>query len=166
MHLRKRRALASSHPGYLLVEALVALLILALSSAFALPLLWDWQEERRIDLAAAEVASAIREAEMGARSGFAGSSASIITFYCGAESDGRVVYDTRSGTKLITPRGKLSPRIRAVGSLQVTFRKDSFAGSDGNSKYSMSLRSEDGKHERQIVVAMYTGRVRVVKTKG
>ncbi len=152
--------------GFLLVEALAVLLILGVAGAFSVPLLWDWQEERRIDLAAAELASAIREAEMEARSGSASNAASTIAFYCYADSDSRIIYETRRGTKLITPKGKLHPHITAGGRLYITFRKDSFAGSDNLSKYSMYLRTQDGKHERQIVVAMYTGRVRVVKTKG
>ena len=166
MHSKRRRALASSHPGFLLVEALVALLILALSGAFALPLLWDWQEERQLDMAAAELAGAIREAEMEARSGSTVISSTTLTFYCKTDTDGRIIYETRRSTSLVTPKGKFPPNISAGGTLKITFRKDSFAGSGTDSNYSMYLRTKDGKHERQIVVAMYTGRVRVVKTKG
>ncbi len=155
----------SSRPGFLLVEALLALLLLGLASAFAVPTIWDWQQERTIDMAAGELASAIREAEIEARSGSESNEASIITFYCNSDTDGRVKYETRRGAKIITPKGKLSQNIRASGSLQVTFRKDSFAGSEGNSKYSMSIKTRDGTYERQIVVAMYTGRVRIVKVK-
>ncbi len=166
MHSKKRWSFPHSSRGFLLAEALAALLILGLASAFAVPRVYDWQEERRLDLAAAELASAIREAEMEARSGNTSASAVTITFYCRSETDGRVIYETKRGTKIITPKGKLSPTIRAGGTLKITFRKDNFAGSDSYSKYSMYLRTKDGAHERQIVVAMYTGRVRVVKTKG
>lgn len=148
-----------------MVEALVTLLILGLAGAFALPTLWNWQEERELDMAAAELASAIREAEMEVRSGSTVSSSGTLTFYCNAESDGRVIYETKRGTKFITPKGKFGKNIVAGGNLKITFRKDTFAGSDSNSKYSMYLRTKDQKYERQIVVAMYTGRVRVVKTK-
>ncbi len=163
MDSKQPSASPHSSRGYLLLEALVTLLLFALASAFAMPTLWDWQEEKELDLAAGQLAAAIREAEIEARSGSSSIAASTITFYCSAESDGRVTYETRRATKLITPRGKLPPNIRAGGSLQITFRKDSFAGSDGKSKYSIVLRTKDSKYQRQIVVAMYTGRVRVVK---
>ena len=165
MDWKKQWASTRSLRGFLLAEALAVLLIVGLAGAFAVPMVWSWQEERQLDMAAGELASAIREAEMEARSGLETISASTITFYCSAESDGHVTYETRRGTKVITPKGKLNKNISAGGSLQITFRKDSFAGSDGNSKYSMYLRTKDGKYERQIVVAMYTGRVRIVKTK-
>ena len=44
------------------------LLIVSLGMAMAVPSLSDWQEERQLDLAAEELASAIREAETEARS--------------------------------------------------------------------------------------------------
>ena len=166
MHLKRRWALRHSLRGFLLAEALVVLLILGLASAFAVPVLWDWQEGRQLDMAAAELASAIREAEMEARGGSDGISSSVVTFYCNGESDGRVVYETKRGTKMITPKGKLHKNVVAGGSLKITFRKDTFAGTDVDSKYSMFLRTKDLKYEYQIIVAMYTGRVRVVKTKG
>ncbi len=43
------------------------------------------------------------------------------------------------------------------GRLYVVFRKDGFAGSEGNGKYTIRLRTKDGKHEKEITVAMYTG---------
>ncbi len=45
--------------------------------------------------------------------------------------------------------------------LNLTLRKDGYAGE--SSKYSMYLRTKDGKYARQIVVAAYTGRVRIVR---
>ena len=74
-------------------------------------------------------------------------------------------YLTRRGVKFIQPRGTLSANIRAGGRLYVVFRKDGFAGSEGNGKYTMRLRTKDGKHEKEIAVAMYTGRVRVTRIK-
>ena len=71
----------------------------------------------------------------------------------------------KRGVKFIQPRGTLSANIRAGGRLYVVFRKDGFAGSEGNGKYTMRLRTKDGKHEKEIAVAMYTGRVRVTRIK-
>ena len=130
-------------------------------------MLWDWQEERELDLAAEEVASAIREAEMLVKSGHEDvtMAATSVTFYCDEEA-GRVSYLTKRGVKFIQPRGTLSANIRAGGRLYVVFRKDGFAGSEGNDgRYTMHLRTKDGKHEKEIAVAMYTGRVRVKKIK-
>ena len=87
-----------------------------------------------------------------------------VTFYCDEEA-GRVSYLTKRGVKFIQPRGTLSANIRARGRLYVVFRKDGFAGSEGNGKYTMRLRTKDGKHEKEIAVAMYTGRVRVTRIK-
>lgn len=129
-------------------------------------MLWDWQEERELDLASEEVASAIREAQMLVKSGHEDiiMAAMSVTFYCDEEA-GRVSYLTKRGVKFIQPLGTLSANIRAGGRLYVVFRKDGFAGSEGNGKYTMRLRTKDGKHEKEIAVAMYTGRVRVTRIK-
>lgn len=145
---------------------LLVLFLFALASAAAVPMLYDWQEERELDLAAEEVASAIREAQMLVKSGHEDitMAAMSVTFYCDEEA-GRVSYLTKRGVKFIQPRGTLSANIRAGGRLYVVFRKDGFAGSEGNGKYTMRLRTKDGKHEKEIAVAMYTGRVRVTRIK-
>lgn len=112
-------------------------------------MLWDWQEERELDLASEEVASAIREAQMLVKSGHEDitMAAMSVTFYCDEEA-GRVSYLTKRGVKFIQPRGTLSANIRAGGRLYIVFRKDGFAGSEGNGKYTMRLRTKDGKHEK------------------
>lgn len=147
-------------------ELLLVLFLFALASAAAVPMLYDWQEERELDLASEEVASAIREAQMLVKSGHEDMTmaAMSVTFYCDEEA-GRVSYLTKRGVKFIQPRGTLSANIRAGGRLYVVFRKDGFAGSEGNGKYTMRLRTKDGKHEKEIAVAMYTGRVRVTRIK-
>lgn len=65
---RKRGLRFWRHRGFVLAEALIVLLIVSLGMAMAVPSLSDWQEERQLDLAAEELASAIREAETEARS--------------------------------------------------------------------------------------------------
>lgn len=156
----------SHRSGFLLSELLLVLFLFALASLAAVPMLWDWQEERELDLASEEVASAIREAQMLVKSGHEDitMAAMSVTFYCDEEA-GRVSYLTKRGVKFIQPRGTLSANIRAGGRLYVVFRKDGFAGSEGNGKYTMRLRTKDGKHEKEITVAMYTGRVRVTRIK-
>ena len=59
------------------------------------------------------------------------------------------------------PKGSFPENIRGTGNLNLTLRKDGYAGE--SSKYSMYLRTKDGKYARQIVVAAYTGRVRIVR---
>ena len=156
----------SHRSGFLLFELLLVLFLFALASAAAVPMLWDWQEERELDLASEEVASAIREAQMLVKSGHEDitMAAMSVTFYCDEEA-GSVSYLTKRGAKFIQPRGTLPANIRAGGRLYVVFRKDGFAGSEGNGKYTMRLRTKDGKHEKEITVAMYTGRVRVMRIK-
>ena len=57
---RKRGLRFWRHRGFVLAEALIVLLIVSLGMAMAVPSLSDWQEERQLDLAAEELASAIR----------------------------------------------------------------------------------------------------------
>ncbi|MDY5292310.1 MAG: hypothetical protein SPH49_00510, partial [Dialister sp.] len=111
MGCRKRwEWLSFSHrSGFLLFELLLVLFLFALASAAAVPMLYDWQEERELDLAAEEVASAIREAQMLVKSGHEDitMAAMSVTFYCDEEA-GRVSYLTKRGVKFIQPRGTLS----------------------------------------------------------
>lgn len=101
---------------------LLVLFLFALSSAAAVPMLYDWQEERELDLAAEEVASAIREAQMLVRSGHedATMAAMSVSFYCDEEA-GRVSYLTKRGVKFIQPRGTLPENIRAGGKVVCRF---------------------------------------------
>ena len=82
------------------------------------------------------------------------------TFFCAQDGD-HVSYFTRKGTTTIRPKGSFPENIRGTGNLNLTLRKDGYAGE--SSKYSMYLRTKDGKYARQIVVAAYTGRVRIVR---
>ena len=122
-------------------------------------MLWDWQEERELDLASEEVASAIREAQMMVKSGHEDitMAAMSVTFYCDEEAGACVVPHQARGEIHPAAGGRCLPISVHGGRLYVVFRKDGFAGSEGNGKYTMRLRTKDGKHEKEITVAMYTG---------
>ena len=113
--------------------------------AMAVPSLSDWQEERQLDLAAEELASAIREAETEARSETSryGNVVARTYFFCAQDGD-HVSYFTRKGTTTIRPKGSFPENIRGTGNLNLTLRKDGYAVE--SSKYSMYLRTKDGKY--------------------
>lgn len=145
----------SSRPGFLLAEALVVILILSLGAAMATPSLFRWQEERELDIAAETLAAAIREAEIIAKN----DGDRDCFFYCLPDSDGTVYYFTRRGTSRMKPSGRLSPSIQLSGKLELSFKK-TYAGK--GETYSAFLITKNYKFRRQVTVAMYTGRVRVV----
>lgn len=171
MGCRKRwEWLSFSHrSGFLLFELLLALFLFAFASLAAVPMLWDWQEERELDLASEEVASAIREAQMIARNESEDAKgtplSASVEFFCAVNETGRVAYWSSQGNRYIQPSGTLPANVYCSGRIHVLFRKDGFAGSMDKSRYSMQLRTKDGKHRQQITVAMYTGRVRVTRIK-
>ncbi len=164
MDCRKWWVPRSSHrSGFLLAEALVVLLLLSLSMGLIVPKLWDWQQERQLDLAAEEVAAAIRETEVIAKSytDRYGNITNKVNFYCGPGSDGVVSYYAKRGTYRISPKGKLPKNITTHVVLDLTFRKDGYTGN--STKYTQTLQTVDGRHRRLITVAAYTGRVRIEK---
>lgn len=132
-------------------------------------MIYDWQEERELDLASEEVASAIREAQMIARNESEDAKgtplSASVEFFCAVNETGRVAYRSSQGNRYIQPRGTLPANVYCSGRIYVLFRKDGFAGAMGKSRYSMQLMTKDGKHRQQITVAMYTGRVRVMRIK-
>ena len=164
MDCRKRWGfLSSRRSGFLLVEALAVLLILSLAMGVAVPKLWDWQQERQLDMAAEEVAAAIRETETLAKSctDRDGNIADKVNFHCGPASDGLVSYYAKRGTTRVSPKGNLPKNITTNVVLDLTFRKDGYAGN--STKYTQTLQTRDGKHRRLITVAASTGRVRIEK---
>ena len=148
---------------------LLVLFLFALSSAAAVPMLYDWQEERELALAAEEVASAIREAEMIARNESEDAKgtplSASVEFFCTVNETGRVAYWSSQGNRSIQPSGTLPANVYGSGRIHVLFRKDGVAGAMGKSWYSMQLMTKDGEHKQKITVAMYTGRVRVTRIK-
>ena len=155
---------SSMRSGFILAEALVVVLLFSLSLAMAVPALWDWQQERELDIAAEELAAAIRETETMARS-FNTSYGNItdkVVFYCGIDGDGQVIYYARRGVYRVKPQGRLPKNIRVNTVLNLTFRKDGYAGA--SSEYTQTLQTQDGKYRRTLTVALYTGRVRIEKS--
>lgn len=152
-----------THSGFILFEALVVVLLLSLAMAMALPGLWEYQEERELDLAAEEVAAAIRQTETEARSYTTkyGNITDKVAFYCGPDSEGRVSYYARRGSTRVKPKGTLPRNITTHTALQLTLRKDGYAGA--STQYTQTLQTRDGRFRRTLTVAVYTGRVRIDK---
>lgn len=151
----------SCRRGFLLLESLVVVFLFSLGAVCGMPLLWNWQEERKVDLAAQTLASSIRQVELMAKNDSDRTAPGIDTyyFYCNPEAGGGGAYYTRKGTRQLRPKGRLSDDVVVSGNLKLTFTKEGFAGQSEN--YSLYLYTPDRKYYRQVVVAMYTGRVRV-----
>lgn len=163
---RKTFGYVSSHRGFILIEALLAAVILALASLSVFPVYTGWQEEKKLESAAEEIVSAIRQAEILAKNEWAAypDLAEGLTFVCETTADGTGRYYTSKGTERIRPKGNLPKGIRVdSGNVSIRFRKNNLAGE--SKKHSILLMTDDKKYKRLITVAMYTGRVRVEKVK-
>lgn len=146
--------------GFFLMEALLLTLIIALAAASAVPVYSEWEDEKRLDLAAAEACALIRSAQQEAKNGTAaisGGGIEEITVRF-APSGGRVKYSTVRGVYSIKPSGYLPKGIVMNTTAQINFKKDGFAGGSGD--YSFILFNEKRTKGWRITVAMYTGRVR------
>ena len=142
------------------MEALLLALIIALAAASAVPVYSEWEDEKRLDLAAAEACALIRSAQQEAKNGTAaisGGGIEEITVRF-APSGGRVKYSTVRGVYSIKPSGYLPKGIVMNTTAQINFKKDGFAGGSGD--YSFIFFNEKRTKGRRITVAMYTGRVR------
>lgn len=142
------------------MEALLLALIIALAAASAVPVYSEWEDEKRLDLAAAEACALIRSAQQEAKNGTAaisGGGIEEITVRF-APSGGRVKYSTVRGVYSIKPSGYLPKGIVMNTTAQINFKKNGFAGGSGD--YSFILFNEKRTKGRRITVAMYTGRVR------
>lgn len=163
---RKYFSFRSFHRGTILFEALLVSVILSLAALAVIPLYTGWWSEKRLELAAEEVASAIRQVEILAKNESADypSMSEGLTFFCETMTDGTERYYTRKGTERVNPKGYLPKGIRVDGGkASLRFRKDGFAGT--GEEYNIFLTTDNGKYGRMITVAMYTGRVRVRKIK-
>ena len=163
---RKYFSFHSFHRGTVLFEVLLAAVILSLAALAVIPLYTGWRSEKRLELAAEEVASAIRQVEILAKNESADypSMSEGLTFFCETMTDGTGRYYTRKGTERVNPKGYLPKGIRVDGGkASLRFRKDGFAGT--GEEYNIFLTTDNGKYGRMITVAMYTGRVRVRKIK-
>lgn len=148
------RSWTGSRSGFLLAEMAVLLSILTMGLYFVMPAFWDFQERFELELATREITSAIREVKE-----LSQTDAGDTQFFCNMEN-GLVTYRSYRGPTALPVQGTLSSSIACSDYLNVRFRKDGFAG-DSN-QYTFQLFTKDRKYRRQIVVAMYTGRVKVV----
>lgn len=87
---RKYFSFRSFHRGTVLFEALLVSVILSLAALAVIPLYTGWRSEKRLELAAEEVASAIRQVEILAKNESADypSMSEGLTFFCETMTDG------------------------------------------------------------------------------
>ena len=106
---RKYFSFRSFHRGTVLFEVLLAAVILSLAALAVIPLYTGWRSEKRLELAAEEVASAIRQVEILAKNESADypSMSEGLTFFCETMTDGTGRYYTRKGTERVNPKGHL-----------------------------------------------------------
>lgn len=128
----------------------------------AVPFLAAWEEEQVLDLSAREVKAAIMEAQTAARSGKEGYG-SFVYFYCISADDGRVEYYCRRGTRRFPPKGKLNDRVRLAAPVSMAFSQNGLSGTSQN--VGLLLISKKRQFKRHIIVAVYTGRVRIEAVK-
>lgn len=150
------------HGGFILFEAVLSIAVLALLFSYALPRWDDAVAEARLNEAAREVAAAVRRAQMEARSAASenGKALSGVHFVCEKEDDGRVHYWTVRAVQPIPPDGVLPRGIKALTQgLDLTIDQSGYLGN--SRRYFMSLGTADGRFQRNITVALYTGRVRI-----
>lgn len=153
----------SKRKGMFLLEMVITGFLLALAAGITAPLMTEWQEERLLDVAAVEVSAIIRDAELYTRNGEERISGAPerLKLYFTMEGE-RIRYYSVRGIYQTRPRGLLPDGVR-LGSQTVSleFQKSGFSGqSDDLTFY---LMTKDRKRARKLVVAMYTGRVRIEK---
>lgn len=136
--------------------------VLGLACFMAVPYLSAWEEEQTLDMAAAEVKAAILAAQTAARSGKEGYG-SFVSFYCNTSPAGRVEYYCRRGIRRFPPKGKLPSGVSLSAPVSMTFSKDGLSGTSQNT--GLLLISRNRRYKRHIIVAVYTGRVRIETVK-
>lgn len=155
--------LSSKRKGALLLEMVVAGFLLALAAGIAAPLMADWQEERLLDAAAGEVSAIIRDAQLNAQNGETRISGAPerLRLYFTMKND-RVQYYAARGIYQTRPKGMLPAGVQLGNqTVELEFQKNGFSGRSDDLTF--HLMTKDRKHARKLVVAMYTGRVRVEK---
>ena len=150
--------------GYILLESVIVLFLMTLALFALFPVYGNWQKERQLETGAEEIAAALRQGEIQAKSessDYPRESAGLV-FYCLAEGNKRVHYYTKKGRYKVAPRGYLPEGIILTsGTASLGFRKDGPVRS--GSSYRIELKTADDKYRRIITVAAYTGRVRIEK---
>ncbi len=174
---RKISGSAFSHKargGVLLLEMVITISLLSLAAVWILPGIDDWYRERRLDMAAAQVSALIRtvqaEAKNGDRAFSAGSGITKEITFSYQSQNRRVRYFCRRvGISLSDPQGWLPEGIRiSPTAVSLIFAQNGYPYSDNSTStsstaYTFRLRDSSGKGVRKIVVAAYTGRVRIEK---
>ena len=152
---RKYFSFRSFHRGTVLFEVLLAAVILSLAALAVIPLYTGWRSEKRLELAAEEVASAIRQVEILAKNESADypSMSEGLTFFCETMTDGTGRYYTRKGTERVNPKGYLPKGIRVDGGkASLRFRKDGFAGT--GEEYNIFLTTDNGKYGQKGISSL------------
>ncbi len=149
----------------LLLEAALLSFVMLLAAGLLFPALADWTEERKLDLAAAEVSALIRTVQADAKNGdaqYPGTSLEYKELVLKMQ-DGRVRYICRRGIQSTPPAGYLPDGVTiSPAAVTMRFMKNSFAGASAD--YTFTLRGRSNRSLRTVTVAMYTGRVTVKTT--
>lgn len=152
----------SKRKGLFLLELSLIMAILLLGIGMAAPLFTNWQEEQRVEMAAAAVSAIIRDVQESVKNGDAklpyGSERLNLYFVNQGEA---VQYYTVRGVNIVKPSGYLPKGVKVYKTTVLTFRKDGFAGT--SDEYSVTLLSQNKKYKRVVILAMYTGRTRIEK---
>lgn len=155
---------SSKRKGAVLLELVIAGMLILLMAGIAAPAWTGWQEERKLEAAAAEMSAIIRDVEMGVRNGDARFSTSTsedmrLVFMM---RNGRVYYYAARGSQQVKPVGYLAEGVRLEGTkAEFIFKKDGTPS--GKMDYTVNLITTNRKYRRTLVVAVYTGRVRIEK---
>ncbi len=161
-----------SRKGMMLLEMMMTISILSLAAVWILPEISDWYREQRLNMAAAQVSALIRTVQAEARNGDAafptGSGISKEIIFSYQSQHQRVRYMCRrTGISISDPKGWLPEGIRiSPTSVNIKFAQNGYPYSDDSTtsiEYSFHLRDSSRKGVRKIVVAAYTGRVRIEK---
>lgn len=154
--------LFSKKRGTFLLELALVTMLIALAAGFAAPAFMDWQKEMKLDAAAAEVSAIIRDTQTAVRNAdqHLPYGSERLDLYFVNQGD-RIQYYTLRGANVVRPKGYLPAGIRLYKDMILKFRKDGFAGT--NDEYTVTLMTKDKKYRRLVVLAMYTGRVRIQK---
>lgn len=151
------------HGGFLLLELLCTIGLIAIATAMMVPVIGNWYEERMLDLAAAEAAAVIRQVEAEARNKRVQypHASSRLRLYFEMEENRIQYYVIRGPSyKPSSPKGYLAEGVRLTTSnINFPFLKGGIAPE--TKVYQMHLLSSRGKYRRTIVVQSYTGRVRI-----
>ena len=117
-----------------------------------------------LKMAAIELQSSVREAEIEAANSYDGDSwdmPSYRYFTCFMDH-GQIRYYTRSGTKRLRPKGTLSYFLKIQPSfIEMGFQKNGRGGSREDFRF--QVLTKDEKHAYEIIMAAATGRVRYEK---